>query len=203
MSDNKDTGTPAYRRDEVVRIINSVIDKVHEADQGHLFSQLKELKEIIEGMREELKTARPLDIHSKHIPTASDELDAVVASTEEATGTIMDACEAIQGQFDSMDGAVAEVVEAEVTRIFEACSFQDITGQRITKVVGALKEIDDKVSAILKLVGTDFPGVGDMGGADASDEPERQGDEALLNGPQMADQAITQEEIDKLLAEFD
>ncbi len=191
----------AYKRDEVVRIINSVIDKVHEVDQENLQKQLQDLKAIIEDMRAELQTTRPLDIHSKHIPTASDELDAVVANTEEATGTIMDSCEVIQGLFDSMDGAVVETVEQEVNKIFEACSFQDITGQRITKVVSALKEIDTKVSAILKLVGTEFPGVGNA--SEAPPEPEREGDEALLNGPQMADKAITQDEIDKLLAEFD
>ncbi|MCB1556425.1 MAG: protein phosphatase CheZ [Alphaproteobacteria bacterium] len=207
-------GSQGYKRDQVIQIINSVIDRVHEVDQENLQRQLHDLKKIIEGMREELRTTRPLDIHSKHIPVASDELDAVVAATEEATGTIMDSCETIQSLFDSMDQATAASVEAEVTKIFEACSFQDITGQRITKVIGALKAIDDKVSVILKLVGTEFPGVGGAAGAKAAESEDesgdtegdsdgRTGDAALLNGPQLPDQGISQEEIDRLLAEFD
>ena len=35
-----------------------------------------------------------------------------------------------------------------VTRIYEACSFQDITGQRIGKVVTALKAIEGRVQQV-------------------------------------------------------
>ncbi len=40
------------------------------------------------------------------------------------------------------------------TRIYEACSFQDITGQRITKVVATLKTIERKVAHIIGTFGT-------------------------------------------------
>ena len=34
--------------------------------------------------------------------------------------------------------------EKNIVQIFEACTFQDVTGQRIRKVVGSLKAIDEK-----------------------------------------------------------
>ncbi|MCB9988745.1 MAG: protein phosphatase CheZ [Rhodospirillales bacterium] len=187
-----------YQRDQVIKIINSVIEKVHEADGvaiGGLFEQLRELKDIVEDARREISVANPSEIQSKHIPSASDELDAVVAATEKATGTIMDSCEAIQGHLDEMSAETAGVVEEHVTKIYEACSFQDITGQRISKVINSLKAIDEKVTALLNIFGHEP--------ASETVEDEVQGDAALLNGPQMPDQAISQDEIDRLLAEFD
>src|SRR3546814_1118636 len=54
-----------------------------------------------------------------------------------------------------MDTEVGAQVSAAVTSIFEACGFQDITGQRITKVVTALQKIETKVDALLNAFGDD------------------------------------------------
>ena len=47
----------------------------------------------------------------------------------------------------------AAKLQDAVTRIYEACSFQDITGQRITKVVTTLKVIEEKVAHIISTFG--------------------------------------------------
>ena len=73
------------------------------------------------------------------------------------------------------------------------CSFQDITGQRITKVVSSLKTIEDKVGGLLSILAKKLPGI------DYVQEEEPEGDDALLNGPQLPDQGVTQEDIDALL----
>jgi chemotaxis protein CheZ len=188
--------SPSYQKDKVVRIINSVIEKVSQSKEREhdvVYHQLKELQGIIEQARAEIGQSRASDIRDKHIPTATDELDAIIEATSAATGTIMDACEAIEGQVE-LSPAVAE----QVTKIYEACSFQDITGQRITKVVKTLKTIEEKVEALMAVLGEDHAGA--QGGAE---EDTRTGDAALLNGPQMSGQAITQDEIDKLLGDFD
>jgi chemotaxis protein CheZ len=187
-------------RDKVVKIINSVIEKVQKVDDGtrtSLYHEIKSLHDIIENVRREISFARPADISGKHIPNATDELDAVVAATAEATSTIMDSCEIMQSHFSKLDPAVSEEFEREVMKIYEACSFQDITGQRITKVVKTLRDIDEKVTKILGLFGDKL--------LQSSGEAEdtRQGDAVLLNGPQLPGQGVTQADIDKLLAEFD
>lgn len=189
----------AYGRDEVIKIINSVLAKAQTNDTGGrdaLLGELQELKKIIEDAQQELNSARPGEIQDKHLPTATDELDAVVGATEEATGVIMDSCEVIQGEFDNMDAAVAGKVEEAVTRIFEACSFQDITGQRIAKVMGSLAQIEDKVGKIMGVLDNSMPGLKDSPAA------SEESDDSLVNGPQMPDQAVSQDDIDKILAEF-
>ena len=99
-----------------------------------------------------------------------------------------------------MEAETAEVVETEVTKIFEACSFQDITGQRITKVVSTLKQIDEKVSDLLGVLAKKMPGYEEV---TEEGDSNGQSDSGLVNGPQLPQNAITQDDIDKLLSDFD
>lgn len=203
MSDNlkvKPTGEEVlYGREQVMQIINSVIAKVQQhqppPQRDILSEQLMSLKQIIEDARAQLQAARPGDIKGIHIPTATDELDAVVGATAEATGVIMDSCEHIQDQLSRLPQDISQDIDNQIIKIFEACSFQDITGQRITKVIKALQDIDEKISVLL----------GEVEMTQTSSEAVKADvnkPETLLNGPQMADQAITQADIDALLAGF-
>lgn len=192
----------AYERDKVIKIISSVIQKVEDAEElsrEQLYKELSELHDIIEEARCELSDFVPAEIGDKYVPDASEELDAIITATEEATTTIMDACEVIENVCETIDPDVSEAMLEEVTKIYEACSFQDITGQRITKVAYALTQIDKKVNGILKIISSKLPGIKerDEGEVTATDDSD------LLNGPQLPDNAISQDDIDKLLAEFD
>jgi len=190
-----------YGRDQVIQIINSVIGKVEKAEEFSregLFNELAELKRVIEEARAEVGMTNPGAIKDEHIPTATDELDAVVEATAEATGAIMDACEAIEEVAGKVGGDDGGAISLQVTNIYEACSFQDITGQRITKVVTTLKTIEQKVDRLITVLGGKIPEL-----ENGAVKEEDDGKDPLLNGPQMADQAITQDEIDRLLDEFD
>jgi chemotaxis protein CheZ len=195
--DNQDTKT-SYERDQVVNIINSVIDKVgHSSDPATdiMCMELMSLKTTIDELHKDLGSINPGAINDEHIKTATDELDAIVEATAEATGGILGACEAMGYLADKIGGEDGDALTAEVTKIYEACTFQDITGQRVSKVVGSLKTIEEKVLRLVMLIGGDI----DSG----QEEEARSGDDALLNGPQMEDKAISQDDIDKLLADFD
>lgn len=196
-----DDKNQSYERDQVIKIINSVISKVEHGEdetKSQIFAELQDLQKIIEEARSEIGATRPDDIKEKHIPTATDELDAVVAATAEATGTIMDASEIIMEKAGAIGGEHGDAITNEVMKIFEACSFQDITGQRITKVIKTLKDIEGKVSRMLNIIAAKMPGI-----AQSDEEVDtRTEDEKLLNGPQMEDKAISQDDIDKLLADF-
>lgn len=191
----------SYAREQVLQIINSVLAKVENTgggQAGDIFAELKDLQRIINEARSDIGSMRPADINDKHIPNATDELDAVVEATAEATGTIMDSCDVIQEKADAA-GEAGGAINAEVIKIYEACSFQDITGQRITKVVKTLQTIEEKVGRLVEILGDKLP----LEELEGEAEDARKGDEKLLNGPQMPDKAITQDDIDALLKEFD
>ena len=99
-----------------------------------------------------------------------------------------------------MPAEIAEQVTNAVTQVYESCNFQDITGQRITKVVKALKHIEDRVDALVAAFGDEIHKYREQ---HPTAEPQKSADEKLLNGPQMPDEASKQAEIDALLASFD
>lgn len=154
-------------------------------------------KELRLSMRE-LRQTDPTRIGAEFIPTATDELDAIVEVTAKATGTILDACEDIDSATAALGvGPERAAVEAATARIYAACGFQDLTGQRIAKVVDTLRRIDRRVNAVCKAFGLEPEGEC----ADAGDDMAR--DQSLLNGPSLPDEAMTQNEVDKVLAKKD
>ena len=75
------------------------------------------------------------------------EIEAVIRLNAEAANRIMDAAEHISTCIE-VDGVPAEVrftVLNHVTAIFEACGFQDLTGQRITRALKTLRSIEESM----------------------------------------------------------
>lgn len=195
------TGNATYKRDQVVGIINSMLGKIQkpqEVSHEALGRELTELKSIIENLRSQLHATQAADIGNTHIPAATDELDAVVGTTEQATQSIMDSCEKVLEIMKGEKPETFQQVEACVVKIFEACTFQDITGQRIKKVVTCLKQIEAKTSSVLKVLEGELGEIQGKAGDNSSSTVV-----SLLNGPSLPQNAVTQDDIDKLLAEFD
>jgi chemotaxis protein CheZ len=72
------------------------------------------------------------------------ELEAVVQATEQAATRILEAAEAIgtwAGEEAPDKAARASIVD-KVNAIFEACSFQDLTGQRIRRAIEHLQRVE-------------------------------------------------------------
>jgi len=189
-----------YSREQVMEVISSVMGKVQDNQAqplDHIYAELSGLATTIENMHQEILATRPHDVSGHHIPSATDELDAVVGATETASASIMDAAEAIQNLVENADAEIQAPVMDQTMKIFEACSFQDITGQRITKVIKTLRDIEVAVDNLLTLFG-------EKEAAHLKPvEDTRSEDEKLMNGPQMDGQGVSQDDIDKLLAEFD
>lgn len=184
-----------FKREQVVEILGSVLNRVsatHPMDSA-LMDEVRHLQGAIDNMRRDLNLAHPEQIQS-HIPTATDELDAIVATTENATNSIMEACESIQGLVGKAPVDVP-AIECEIIRIIEACTFQDLTGQRISKIIKSLSEIEKRAQELTSVLSERFANI-----ENKSEKPVS-GD-SLMNGPALPNQGITQEEIDRLLNDF-
>lgn len=165
------------------------------SDKG-LYLELKRLAAFIEQTKSEIAALRPDEVKLAFLPTATDELDAIVRATAEATNRIMDAAEVVTNVADTVGGESSGKLMDAVTSIYEACSFQDITGQRITKVVSTLKIIEQRIDRMIYSAGADEVRVAhDIPAADSKDLS----DADLLNGPALPGQGRSQEEIDALL----
>lgn len=185
---------PAMVAEVVQSVLSSMRGDLTRVETS-LLSEVAELGRTIAAARAEIAALQVDDITASHIPLATDELDAIVAHTAAATDSILEVCETLDAMGATLDSAGSQTLQDATTRIYEACSFQDITGQRITKVVAALKAIDAKVNHII----TTFE---QPGAASAAARPAPPG-AALLNGPQLPASAMDQSDIDKLMASFD
>jgi len=166
----------------------------------NIYKEFRELADYIGTAKNEIGRLQASDLSDNHIPSAGEELDAIVAATESATNTIMGAAEGIMEADPSDNEAYQAVVNDAVMKIFEACSFQDITGQRITKIVETLQHIDERVSQFANALGAS--GIGGHIDQEESERDKRK-QELLLNGPQALGEGVNQDDIDALLGADD
>jgi chemotaxis protein CheZ len=161
-----------------------------------VYRELREIAGYIDVMRQEMGALQANEIKNSRIPAAGQELSEIVKATENATNTIMECAETLMAADASDPAAYKALVDEKMMLIFEACSFQDITGQRIAKVVEALQHIEERVARFATAMqAKDIDGILTENERERAERRER----LLLHGPQDAGQAIAQSDVDSLL----
>ncbi len=167
-----------------------------------------EMHEAIERTRDEISKIKLESIDNNRFSAASDELDAIVTSTESATQTILESSEAIQNLVDKLrasgtEDAPCDAIEEMAMEILMACSFQDLTGQRINKVVKVLHYLESRIARMIRIWGVDLadenrPETRLNEPYDDDRHVDKRPDAHLLNGPQMDGEGVGQADIDAL-----
>ena len=169
-------------------------------DDSQLRRELAEIADYIRSLRREIGALQANDMRNKRIPAAGRELSAIIKATEEASNTIMECAEAaMAAAADSSDLAAYKAFVADrMTAVFEACAFQDLTGQRLARVVDTLKHIEARISRFAEATSAK-----DAGGH-ATDEEAAEAERKLrllIHGPQHAGEGTAQHEIDAIIEE--
>ncbi|WP_337877544.1 protein phosphatase CheZ [Elioraea sp.] len=193
---HRDATTPEAVAEIVEQVLATMTGDLT-ASEATLLAEVEQIGRTIAAVKQEIASLQVEDINRAFIPSATDELDAIVEATAQATNEILDCCETFERAAAELGGAQGEALTAAVTRIYEACSFQDITGQRITKVVRTLKSIEERIAAIIATFSERAPDGG------MAPRPAPADASSLLNGPQLPGNGVDQAEIDRLLASFD
>jgi chemotaxis protein CheZ len=179
------------------RMAETLDDTVAKVDEL-LHDEFRSIVGEIASLRRDIGAFRPGQIRFQKIPEAGRELDAVVESTEAATNAIMESAEAIMAADGADPEAFKALVDEKMVTIFEACSFQDITGQRIRKVVRTLTWIEDRLAGLAKTLKIDD----DEGEAEETEE-ERRMRELILHGPQHEGEGVDQNFVDDVMSTSD
>jgi chemotaxis protein CheZ len=165
------------------------------------------LARSIEDTKVEIAKLRDQRPEGDRLTDMAHELDAIVDATEGATNGILDITETIttlvsEIQAHNSDGYVrqlADDIQENLLSVFEHCNFQDLTGQRISKVVNAMKFIEDRLDRMMDIWGReDFETAASRARTDDSARARDDRDSHLLNGPQTKEKGISQDEIDAL-----
>ena len=204
MPDGTPQGPEGDRIETTVRAVLATMAGDLTAKESVLLAALEGLGRTIARAKAEIAALKVEDIRDAHIPPATDELDAIVEHTAHATNEILDCCETLEQLQTDLSGEAADKLQGAVTRIYEACSFQDITGQRIGKVVTALKAIEGRIASVVSAAsGMPGPNAAPAPAAAPAQDNKRTEGEKLANGPQLPGAGVSQSEIDRLLASFD
>ena len=188
MSGTFNTQSAGMGLEEVQGYLDRLIHELHGLDDR----KKQPLVLVLECLSRHMKVTRQeigaLNPEGGGLSTTAGDLEEIVGETARAANEFMNAAEIVESVAGEIGGAAAARLMEAVTRIYEASAFQDITGQRITKALRALGSIEEKIDALANACEIIAPGASDA----------RQGDEALLNGPQLGRNAYSQADIDAL-----
>jgi chemotaxis protein CheZ len=176
---------------------------------SHSADELRRLKSETDAIYDALNRTKQ-EIAALHVnafgpPPArvTRELDAVVESAERATQQILSAAEDIEDAANTLSASLkreqekslALDIQDNVLRIFEACNFQDLTGQRIAKVLTTLKFVEERIAHMIEIWG----GIDAFRSYAAAAELNSDG---MLQGPKLADDDghVSQDDIDIMFA---
>ena len=96
--------------------------------------------------------------NERHMAHAAGKLGAAVEGMEKATEKILKSAEVIDECAKALAAAMktdyerglAQEIQDHVVNIYEACNFQDLSGQRIGHVIETLNSIEDQVEGMLE-----------------------------------------------------
>ena len=185
--------------DDTRAAVAGLVDAVARSRKGvgkRVQTELDRLVETVNGTQQELVRLKPEVISGLRVVSAHAELDAVIRHTEQAAGDFLQAVEELEEIADTLPKKKAAQIRDITTRMLEASTFQDISGQRLDKAKQEITKIDACVAAVLAVLGHETE----------AELPEQSGalsDEDLLNGPQQEGMGSSQEDVDALLASFD
>jgi len=170
-----------------------------------LHSEIMNLIQYIDRLRIEIAGIAQQRGDQTTFESMADRLDAIVDSTAEATDTILSAMEEVDRAVEDLRARpapdeidrICDRISAKTVSAMEACSFQDLTGQRVNKVVASLKFVEERVNAMAELCGAaEFESFD----ADLPAPPGQTDDGIALEGPLRPGEAISQDEIDNLFS---
>ena len=151
--------------------------------------ELDLIYDAITRTKREIAVLHGKSFNGEEMAKVNGELGAVVGGTEEATQQILEAAEAIDNAATALSSVnspdqqklLSEEIQERVVSIFEACNFQDLTGQRIKKVMTTMKFIENHITVMMDIWG----GVDAIKAHAPAIVDTREGDDRLLNGPKL------------------
>lgn len=165
-------------------------------------TDLRELRRQMLALQLEVASIRHPHASEDKLSRAKLELEEIVQATEAAANEILDATEQIENSVQAVAADPSatdaidqlESVQVQAARVYAAANFQDLTGQRITKVLGTVDEMTQRIDRMIAVWGDDA--------FETLPQPEPLApkcDEAhLLGGPALENEGLSQDDIDAL-----
>lgn len=144
--------------DAIRRIENVVTTTDRPDDVGRFRGDLMEMADAIARTRAEVAALSTAEQGESRLTVASEALDAIVRATERATSDILSAAEEVQEaawtlRETGVDSELCDALDRHATQIYTACSFQDLTAQRTSRVVHTLRYLESRIASMIGIWG--------------------------------------------------
>jgi hypothetical protein len=184
----------------IEQLKGSLADTITASSMDVLRRELETMAASIAQTRKEIASIKPEGPGNNRIVTATEELDHVVKSTEKAAAEILSSAERVLAiaqelKDKGINDPLCNELEEQGTNLLMACSFQDLTGQRMTKVVNTLRYLETRVNAMIEIWGITAQDAEKI----VQQHIESKPDGHLLNGPAKDGEGVAQDDIDRLL----
>ncbi len=166
------------------QVVLSAIERLESVIRGEPANQsidrvrfdLMEMAKAIARTKREIAAIKPDAERHGRIGEATEELDSIVQMTERATSEILAASEQIQEiawtmREQGIEVSFCDQLDARATDIYTSCSFQDLTGQRIHKVIEAMRYLENRINAMIEIWGGDVEAAAEPSPAEHMHDP--------------------------------
>lgn len=178
------------------QVAKQLIQELSNKDSKFL-QELKNIVQSIDSAKDEIASIRPKELTEQDLPDATNSLDIIIQTSEEACGNILSCAEELMEISEYVPSKLQARLTDISTKLFESSNFDDLNGQRVRKVIKTLRTIEERLKGLLAVYGETYESI-----APDTSQTEKTKDETLMNGPQDKSEAATQEEIDRILSEF-
>lgn len=199
--EKKGATAAAWRDAPSPDLVNPTASPQNDAHLVRLHQELAGLFAHLNRLRDELAAIKNPAVEDLHFSRTGSQLQAIVTATEQATNTIMESVEkneelvaALRAQIKApAQSEILDQISANNFAVLEACSFQDITGQRVNKVIKFVTHVEGRIDALCEIWGRDG-----IASAPVNSGDTRSDDEKLLRGPALKNEGVSQKDIDAL-----
>lgn len=153
---------------DAIRRIENVVTTDRPDDVGRFRGDLMEMADAIARTRAEVAALSTAEQGESRLTVASEALDAIVRATERATSDILSAAEEVQEaawtlRETGIDSELCDALDRHATQIYTACSFQDLTAQRTSRVVHTLRYLENRIASMIGIWGSPEDAVPPLG----------------------------------------
>lgn len=194
----------------IERLEGMMVQNREAQEKDRLRMDLLEMSRAISRTRHEISTLRPQGAQPNELGVASEALDAIVRTTERATSDILEAAEQIQEaawtlREEGASEAMCDELDRRATDIYTACSFQDLTAQRTTRIVDTLRFLEGRINAMIEIWGDgetgEAPDGGHEGPQDGMDDAARASRQRELSDSLEDFNGLCQDGIDTMIVD--
>lgn len=191
---------------------SQALDDIVATRDGNLLEQVEQIAQNLHDTLEQFGSDSMLLQQTKHgLPDATERLEYVIQTTEEASNKTLSAAENVIALLETLesqtqDGAQKELItqaQSEVTDIMMAQSFQDLTGQVLNRVIMLVTSLEQSLMELIDKSGIHIDDIPDP----TASEETRKAEEMKGIGPNVTKSSqknvvSSQDDVDDLLGDL-